>query len=90
MTRNTMTVITMTAVDTESGRCAENVCATVDALARKGLLFDCPVCHSNRFCLISYTLHDGRRLMSSFYRCGECDFGFTHPEMFAKPLRQAG
>ncbi len=58
----------------------------LETLRRKGLRFECPVCRSNEFKAVFYHLHDGKTVKASFYRCAGCDFGFTNPETFFKPL----
>jgi hypothetical protein len=73
----------MSGADDQGGRSGE---AGFEALLRKGLRFDCPVCHCDRFNAVFYHLHDGKTVKASFYRCAGCDFGFTNPEMFFKPL----
>ena len=78
----------MSPLDVGGGRCAARGCALVDLLPREGMHFDCPVCHSSRFCLVFYELHDGRRMKASFYHCSACDFAFTHPDIFLKPQCQ--
>jgi len=46
--------------------------------------FDCPVCHAKAYVRLPYKLPDGSQKQGSFYRCVQCDFGFTDPPMFRR------